>query len=868
MSRTTRRLLPEQLRWCCAEVPYDDVEPAAAPFLGQDRAIRALQLGMEIRAPGYHIFVSGLTGTGRGRTVQHLIEKLQVQCRPIPDRCFVHDPEDPWRPLLLRFDAGQGQLFKEDVAQFGRNLLASLPRTLSSAALNARRQGIRDEFQARAQEAQAQLLAACQSNGHALVTYEENGEPDVFPVVGEDTVAPEQLVNLVREGKLDAEQAKQLEAARAQLLERLGETRLRLQALEVERTRRTTELDREAAKLLLARLLAPLRARWQGEDAREWFAKLQGSMIENLTSLHAFALSDQAIEAADQGGIRSLEVKLLPRSLPLERKPLDPPYAAPASVGEAAREFIQASCPVLYESDPSWENVFGSILGGGEVPSLGQIHSGSLLRAEGGYLILKLSDVLQQPGVWEQLKIALKSEQLQIRSLDRGRGEASSPLLPAPVPVDVKVVLIGEPGSFDVLAHQDPEFLKVFKVHAEFDTTIPLDDEGLQLYARQVKKLVQQEELLPPSGDGLAALAEEGRRLAGYGDRLSARFGRLSDLYREASHHARARRVERVEREDIHEAERGRRGRHALPEEQYLRGVERGLYVLELQGRRVGQVNGLVVLDKGTFAYGRPSRVTARVAVGNELISIERESEMSGPIYEKGVQILSGLLHGLFGGSSSLALHATLCFEQSYSGVDGDSASSTELFALLSALSGVPIDQGIAVTGAIDQFGRIQAIGGVNEKIEGFFEVCSRQGLTGDQGVLIPSSNVPELMLAPEIVEAVREERFGIFAMEDYREIRFAGDSGDGMQLTGGQFTQTSAIMGNDLATFPDFPAEIRAPAGTLPGVSAFQVRFSSFDIHNPGDHPDVLVAMNPAALKVHIGDLRFSSYDASRTAS
>ncbi len=767
MSPSARRLNHDDLRWTCPKLDYEGLDPASAPFLGQERAIRSLRLGMDIHAPGYHIFVSGLTGTGRGSMVKQLLQELQTECHAVPDRCFVHNPKDPWRPMLLCFESGSGQRFQEEIGQFGRDFLGALPRTLASAALNSRRQAIREAHQAKAAAAQKQLVESCKQRGHSLVTYEENGEPDVFPVFEEEAVAPEQLSNLVREGKLSESQVSELEAARAELLQLLGETRMQLQVLEAEQTRRILEIEREAAGRLLDRLLAALREHWSGERVQAWFDDVRSSILDKLPRLHAFAVSEQAVKLADSGAIGGLEVKLLAHG---SSAPLELVYERRSAL-EAARSWMRASCPIIYESNPTAENLFGTVLGtGGEHVSLAQIHPGSLLRAEGGYLILKLADVLRQPTVWEQLKSTLKSGLVEIRGVDR-LGEPVSPLLPEPVPIDVKVILIGEPGSYDYLAYQDSEFLKVFKVHAEFDTTLSLDDDGLEHYVRQIKRLVQSEKLLLPSGEGLAAIAEQGRRMAGAGDRLSARFGRLSDLYREAAHHALGRKSEQVEREDVLKAERERRGRHALPEEHYLRSVERGTYVLQLEGSVVGQINGLSVLDKGTFAYGRPSRVTVRVGVGSSgIVDIEREADLSGSIYDKGVQILSGLLHGLFAKDTPLALHATMCFEQSYSGIDGDSASGAELFALISALSGLPLDQGIAVTGAIDQFGRIQAIGGVNEKIEGFFEVCSRRGLTGMQGVLIPESNAGELMLDPRIVEAVREERFAIYTMRDFRE--------------------------------------------------------------------------------------------------
>ena len=509
------------------------------------------------------------------------------------------------------------------------------------------------------------------------------------------------------------------------------------------------DLGQGVVNAALRPLVADLRRTWKDNGFRKWLDSLEGWLLDNLQIVQAY------VQAAREAGVeearrpKELEVLLLQRA-------------------EVQRE-DNWDCPVVFEANPDEASVFGEILPPDpDGPRLAHLQAGSLLRADGGYLLLRLLDLRDAPSVWARLKRVLKTGRLEVRPVERGAGQPMSPLKPDPVEVNVKVVLIGEPGTYELLAHEDPDFRKVFKIHAEFDQSMDNTAENRGRYAAVVAKLAQEETLPPAEPCGLARVAEFGARLAGSRRRLSTRFGDLADLYREAAYLSRRRAGHGVAREDVVAAERARRKRTGLPQDKFLQAVTEGRLRFDVSSHEVGAVNGLVVLDSGLWSFGRPSRISAQVGVGSEgVVDIEREVELSGPIHQKGVQILDGYLLGTFATKVPLRLSAKIAFEQSYGGVDGDSASSTELYALLSALSGVPIDQGIAVTGSVDQSGRVQTVGGVNEKIEGFFTVCKELGLTGRQGCMIPAANVDDLMLRPEVLEAVESGQFRIWAVAD-----------------------------------------------------------------------------------------------------
>ncbi|MGD9253880.1 MAG: AAA family ATPase, partial [Holophagae bacterium] len=427
--------------------------------------------------------------------------------------------------------------------------------------------------------------------------------------------------------------------------------------------------------------------------------------------------------------------------------------------------------PVVIETEPSYTTLFGtverSMTPSGEVStSFMRIRAGSLLRANGGFLVLNADDVLMEPRVWPGLKRALKYRRVQIQSME-SMLFGGALLKPEAVPILVKVVIIGSRSIYDMLSRFDPDFSKIFKVLADFDNLLSKRRDHARDVLSVLRKVTLEEELLELEPSGMAAMLEQAVRMGGWRQRFSSRFSDLADLLRESSYQAEQSSAALIAAEHVAAASQARRRRHSLSEDRSLDVISEGVVRIETTGRTVGQVNGLAVYDLGHHRFGKPSRITAQVGLGREgIINIERQAGLSGPTHNKGVSILSGFLRGLFARTSPLTMSCSVTFEQSYGGIDGDSASSTEVYAILSALSGIALRQDVAVTGSVDQFGNVQAIGGVNEKIEGFFRVCSGSGLTGEQGVMIPLSNVRDLQLDPEVVAAAENGRFHIWAVD------------------------------------------------------------------------------------------------------
>ena len=449
----------------------------------------------------------------------------------------------------------------------------------------------------------------------------------------------------------------------------------------------------------------------------------------------------------------------------------------PELVGQLMQAHEDAGTPVVVETNPTYGALFGMLEQPreGHFPNLSAIRPGSLVRAQGGYLVLRVHDVLRDIGVWTLLKRALLTRQIEIRDYDQNTGQTGGLCQPAPIPTDVKVVLIGEPGVYEALAMEDPQFLQVFKIHAEFDSTVKATKPNLRRYADYIAWLCRSEGHRAFTPDAVAAIAEWGARVAGRKDRVIARFGEIADLAREASYWRVKAGAGPVTREHVDRAVEARTFRSDLPRELAERDYAAGYTRIETTGQVVGQINALTVLDSGVFQFGRPCRITASVGMAapdrSGLVNIEGEAALSGPIYDKAVMILEGYLLRTFGEDGPLCIQSTVCFEQLYGGVEGDSASLAQVLCLLSSLSGVPLNQGLAVTGSIDQNGAVQAVAGVNEKIEGFFRLCeSRRRPKSIQGAILPRANADDLMLEPVVIEASEAGRFEVHAVKTVDE--------------------------------------------------------------------------------------------------
>ena len=753
----SREVLPAQLRWRCDPAAFDfettaDLKPLEG-IIGQERALKALQLGVELYGAGYNVFVCGLSGTGRATTVKQLLERIRPQCAPAPDRCYVHNFHRPDQPRLLTLPRGVAIPFRKDMDRAIDFLATRIPQLFEDDKFQAARGRILERYGEREKEMLGGFSDQLKKNNFALAEMGGAGTT-VVPVLKGQPVPLEKLDEMVAGGQVDPVQARQISDRQEQLQRQF--VVLYRKTLELQRAMNLELelLEREAASALVDSVIEDLKEKYPHDGVADHLEAVRGSILEDLSIFKSKAEGEEA-EAA----------RLLLRG----PGPSDPfwMYRVNAVLGHEDQE---EACPVILETSPTYVNLFGTIqrtydMRGVARSDFTDIRGGSLLEADGGYLVINALDALTEPGVWRALKRALIHGQLEIQSAADWLSHLSgSALKPEPIPVNVKVILVGETYLYDLLYAYEDDFKKIFKVKADFDSQMNRTPEAVQQYAGLLRKLCEEDKLCPFDKAAVAAVVEYGVRRAGRQDKLSARFSEIADLAREACYWTRQAKSDVIRREHVERAIAERIERHNLIESKLQEMIEKGVLLIDTTGERIGQVNGLSVYDMGSYAFGKPVRITASTAMGRQgIINIEREANLSGRVHDKGVAILSGFLRERFAQSKPLSLAASVCFEQSYSGVDGDSASSTEIYALLSSLAALPIRQGIAVTGSVNQKGDIQPIGGVNYKIEGFYDVCRAQGLTGAQGVILPIENIPDLMLRSDVVEVIQAGKFHLY---------------------------------------------------------------------------------------------------------
>jgi ATP-dependent Lon protease len=750
----------EKLRWRCDPeklnfTTTDEVEPCDW-IIGQDRAVKAIKLGLDIESIGYNIFVTGFVGTGRLTTIKHLLERLEKREKRPDDKCYVNNFKNPDMPRIMSLPTGEGKLFKKDM----ENLILSLKRNIPAVFESENYQERRRELVKESEDGQKAILQEFEDQvkeeGFALVQIQMGPfvKPDVQPLVEGKPTSLSKLEKLVKSGKFPEAQFKTLEAKYSALGKLMEDVFKAGKEIVKELEKALEALDKEIILPLIRDAVKEIKVKYENGKIQEYLQEVEEGLINDLDRFR-----------------RKKE----------EQPPL-PTVGLPFGKGED--EFLEyqvnvlvdnsetQTAPIIIETTPSYKNLFGIIerssdrLGTWKT-DFTKIKAGSLLQANGGYLVLNALDVLIEPGVWQALKRTLRHGVIEIQTLDPFYFLGTSALKPEPVESDVKVVMIGDNFLYYLLFYRDEDFKKIFKVKADFDSVMPKEERSVHEYACFIKKICDEDKLLPFDKSGVAAAVEYGVRVAGRQKKLSTRFTIIADLAREASYWAENAKSKQVKREHVEKAIDEWIERLSLPEDKLQEMIEEGTIMIDSEGEVVGQINGLSVYGLGEYSFGKPTRITARTSMGRGgVINIEREADLSGPTHNKGVLILGGYLRGKYAQDKPLTMSASLCFEQSYSGVEGDSASSTEVYAILSSLSGLPLRQDIAVTGSVNQKGEIQPIGGVNEKIEGFYEVCKAKGLTKTQGVIIPHQNVDDLMLKTEIVEAVREGKFRIYSVK------------------------------------------------------------------------------------------------------
>jgi len=755
MAADDLRLAPEELRLTVDPARFrfqktDEVAPLEE-FVGQERAIRALEFGLSVDRPGYNIFVSGLTGTGRTSAIREYVRRAIARqqeagaVRRPDDWCYLYNFRDPDRPRAVRLPAGEGRRLREGLRELLENAQAFIKRAFASEEYEQQRRELIDASQREAQRLMEQAQQQAQAAGFAL-RFSPMGVA-VVPIIGGRPATPEELANL------DPIMRRALEERQRQVSEMVNEVGERLRALEQELMQRLRELDRQVGENAVNALF---------RRASESFQQYP-EVASFLEELRAHTLANLDLFRADQPPLSPLA-----RSSPEGQ--LDPFLAFRCNLfvdnGQAEGP------PIVIETNPTWSNLFGRIERKAYMGTYFSDHTllrpGAVHRANGGYLILDINDLATKPGSWEGLKRVLRTGQVRLEDPMEGLGLlVPQGLRPEPIPVQIKVIITGDPLSYFLLSTYDPHFWELFKVKADFDHQIPLSDETLGLYARFVSSCCRDESLRPFQADAVAKVVEHASRMVEDQEKLTARFGQLRDILIEADYWAAEEGAEAVAAQHVQLAVREKYYRLNLVEERVRELITRGIIMVDVEGAVVGQVNGLAVLDMGDFSFGRPSRITARVFLGQRgIVSIDREPQLSGRIHDKGVFTISGYLGWKYAQERPLSLSASVSFEQAYEPVEGDSASLAELCAILSAIAQVPLRQDLAVTGSVNQKGEVQPVGGVNQKVEGFFEVCRARGLTGSQGVILPARNRRHLNLREEVVEAVRRGQFHIYAVE------------------------------------------------------------------------------------------------------
>ncbi len=736
------------LRWRCRpeELPFcstAELKPVVG-VIGQEGAVEALRFGLEINAPGQNIFVRGLTGTGRMTLIRRLMEETRLACPLAKDRCYVRNFAHPDCPRLITLPRGRGHEFRRRIDRLAAFIRDDLTAALSSAGMQARWAVLEREGQSRIDEVVHPLEHALREAGLALVTFQTGpvSQTALFALFQGKPVPPEEWAQLRTGGQVSDEQDTAFRKHHDEFQEQLREVTAKVNEIRRRHGETVRSLREEAARAILEDFVRAIAA-----DFPE-------------PGVHAF-LEELVHDAVTRG---------------LQASPEQTDATRRYRVNVILAHENDDSCPIIVENAPTMTNLLGTIerrFGPREtLPSdHTMIRAGALLRADGGHLILEARDVLTEPGAWKVLVRTLRTGRLEIVPPEIFVPWTGPVLKPEPIDLNLKVILLGDEEIYYLLDGYDPDFPHLFKVLADFDSVIPRDAAAAVQYGQVLASIAQEERLLPFDASAVAALVEHGARIAARRGKLTARFGRLADLAREAAFIAGKEGAQEISGDHVRQAVRRTRQRADLPSRRFRELLADGTIRVQTSGRVAGQINGLAVLQAGPLTYGFPARITATIGPGTAgVINIEREAALSGSIHTKGFYILGGLLRHLLRTDHPLAFHASVAFEQSYGGIDGDSASGAEICCLLSALTEVPLRQDLAMTGAIDQHGHILPVGAVNEKIEGFFDTCRDVGLTGSQGVIIPKANAGDLMLREDVVEVCQNGQFFVYAVETVHE--------------------------------------------------------------------------------------------------
>ena len=750
MAKQFNELQVKDLRRVCDPDIFHFTSTAELPILtdmiGQERAVRATSFGIDIESPGYHIFALGPAGTGKATMIKDLLKRKSAGRSAPDDWCYVNNFEDSDRPRLLRLPVGKGSKFQADMDRFVEDLGREIPRAFASKDYEKEHEKIDTKFQDKRQALFKEIEKVTASKNFALLQTPRG--MTLAPVINGNVSTPEQF------NQLDEKEREQIEQRQGELQEELRDTLHQLQEIQEQANEEVRQLDQEVVGYAISHLINRIMRKYSDLEAViQFLQNVRNDLLKNVENFKQAKEMEEAQQRMPFLGIAN------------GNKPDYDRYQVNLLVDNSRTQ----GAPIIVESNPTYANLLGRVeyqaKFGALVTNFQMIKSGALHRANGGYLIVDARDILTKPLAWEGLKRALKDREIRIESIYESLGAISTRSLdPEPIPLSLKVIVTGDPTVYYLLYSLDEDIRELFKVRADFSSQMDWTEDALQQYARFIGTVCKQENLLPFAPSGVAKLIEQSSRMVSHQKKLATTFRNIVDLIHQSSYWAGKNGNQYVQAQDVKRAVDEQIYRSNQLEEYFQDLIDEGTILIDTEGEAVGQVNGISVILLGDYSFGKPSRITARTSAGRAgVINIERETELGGRLHNKGVLILTGYLSGRYAQEIPLTFSTSVTFEQSYEEVEGDSASSAELYALLSSLSGYPLRQDLAVTGSVNQHGQVQAIGGVNEKIEGFFDVCKLKGLSGKQGVLIPESNVKNLVLREDVVEAVREGKFHIY---------------------------------------------------------------------------------------------------------
>ncbi|MEN8191564.1 MAG: ATP-binding protein [Bacteroidota bacterium] len=748
-----KKLTPDELKYTF-ETKNFELKPETSSqkpietIIGQERALKAIRIGVELRSQGYNIFITGISGTGKFTSIKRVLETLSPDCSTMDDYAYVNNFKDDDRPILLKFKAGKAVVFRKDMERCINVLKEHIPKALETTPFVNKKKSIINKFRSEQNKVIAEFEKKLQKDGLTLGQIKEGeaARPEILVVKDDKVYFIQQLDELVQQKQLTKRKADSIvkkylnhqDGLQAVFKEGIKITNLLKDDLD--------KLEQETARKIVEATFEDIIKKYKDKNTRKYLKDVVNDIIMNVDNFKGIKPKNGPGESDDEiDYFKNYEVNVI----------LD--------------NSNQKGCPVVIETSPTYQNLFGVIEkfndgSGGWYTDFTRIKAGSILRANGGYLILNATDTYTEPGVWRALKRTLYYGMLEIQDNPSQYQVSANLLKPESIRINTKVILIGSDYLYTALSEYEDDFNKMFKIKAEFDYEMKRTEKGVEQYVQVINQLISKEKLQEFDASAIAKILEYSARYIGEKNKLTTRFSYILDLARESDFWARDVQAKVVNSYHVEQAYNSAKERHGLYESKLSEMINDGTILIDTEGTRVGQVNGLAVYGDDKYSYGKPTRITASVSLGNgSIINVEREAGLSGSTHNKGVLVISGYLKEKFGRNIPLSFNASLVFEQGYGPIDGDSASITEIAALLSTMAGIPIKQSFAITGSVNQKGDIQPIGGVNEKIEGYFDLCNEKGLTGKQGVIMPVQNVKDLMLKDEVIKAAEEKKFHIY---------------------------------------------------------------------------------------------------------